>query len=138
MIDEMLARLWEHLGGRVGGPLTLRLILQPLVAGALAIRAGIGDARAGRPAYFWTILTTTPANRRKRIFDGWRSVARVFVLAAVMDIAYQIMVFRWVYPGEVLIVSFLLACLPYLLLRGPANRIARVGRTSKDGVVHLP
>jgi hypothetical protein len=31
---------------------------------------------------------------------------------------------RWVYPLESLIVAFVLACVPYLLLRGPVNRIA--------------
>jgi len=54
-------------------------------------------------------------------------VAKVFVLAVIIDVAYQVMVFRWVYPFEVLLVSFLLACVPYLLIRGPANRIAGAG-----------
>ena len=38
------------------------------------------------------------------------------------------MVFRWIYPFETLLVAFLLACVPYLLIRGPVNRIARAGR----------
>ena len=126
-MDEMLARFWEHLGGRIGGPLTFRLILQPVMAGALAIRAGLADARAGRPAYFWTILTD-PAQRRELLREGWKAVAQVFVLAVVIDVVYQLIVFRWIYLGEVLLVAFLLACVPYLLIRGPANRIASVGR----------
>ena len=56
-MDDVLARFWENLGGRVGGPLTFRLIIQPLVVSVLAIRAGIQDARAGRPAYGWAVLT---------------------------------------------------------------------------------
>ena len=126
-MDEILTRFWENLGGRVGGPLTFRLILQPVVAAVLAIRAGLADARAGRPAYFWTILTS-PDHRRNLLREGWKAVAKVFTIALVIDIVYQLIVFRWVYPFEVLIVAFLLACVPYLLIRGPVNRIASAGR----------
>jgi hypothetical protein len=126
-MDDVLARVWENLGGRVGGPLTFRLILQPVVATVLAIRAGLLDARMGKPPYFWTILTS-PADRGDLLREGWKAVAKVFVLAALIDVAYQVIVFRWVYPFEVLLVAFLLACVPYLLIRGPANRIARAGR----------
>ena len=126
-MDEILTRFWENLGGRVGGPLTFRLILQPVVAAVLAIRAGLADARAGRPAYFWTIVTN-PGDRRELLREGWKAVAKVFTIALVIDIVYQLIVFRWVYPFEVLIVAFLLACVPYLLIRGPVNRIASAGR----------
>ena len=126
-MDDLLTRLWEHLGGRIGGPLTFRLILQPLVAVGLAVRAGLLDARTGRPPYLWTIFTN-PAHRRDLLREGWKAVVRIFVVAVVIDVAYQLMVFRRVYPGETLIVAFLLACVPYLLIRGPANRIASAGR----------
>jgi hypothetical protein len=94
---EMLPRIWENLGGRVGGPLSFRLILQPIVAGALAIRAGVQDARTGRPAYAWAIFTDKN-HRHESIREGWKAVARVFGPAVIMDIAYQLLVFRWVYP----------------------------------------
>ena len=126
-MDELFARIWENLGGRVGGPLTFRLILQPLVASILAIRAGIKDARDGRPAYFWAILTDA-ANRSDLLRDGWKSVAKVFTLAAIIDVVYQLIVFKWVYPLEVLILAFLLACLPYLAIRGPVNRLVSMFR----------
>lgn len=123
-MEEVLARIWENLGGRVGGPLTLRIFLQPTVAALLALRAGVRDARSGRPPYLWAILTD-PADRRDLVGEGWKAVSTVFGLAAIIDIVYQVLVFRWVYPLEVLLVAFLLACVPYLLIRGPANRIAR-------------
>jgi len=132
-MEELFARIWENLGGRVGGPMTFRIILQPVVATVLAVRAGLLDARTGKPPYFWTILTS-PADRRELLREGWKAVAKVFTLAALIDAAYQVMVFRWVYPGEVLLVAFLLACVPYLLIRGPVNRIARSGRQR----VHQP
>ena len=126
-MDDVLTRIWENLGGRIGGPLSFRLILQPLVAMVLAVRAGLQDARSGRPPYFWTILANA-GDRRHLIREGWKAVAKVFVIAVVIDAAYQVMVFRWVYPFELLLVAFLLACVPYLLIRGPANRIAAMGR----------
>ena len=49
-MDEILARIGEDLAGRITGPLTFRLILQPLVAIGLAIHAGIAQRRE-RPVY---------------------------------------------------------------------------------------
>jgi hypothetical protein len=57
--------------------------------------------------------------------DGWKSVGKVFVLAMVLDIVFQIRVLGTVYPGEVIIVAFLLAIVPYLLLRGLVTRLMR-------------
>ena len=122
-MDDQFARFWEHIIGRVSGPLSFRLILQPLVATVFAIRAGLADARAGKPLYTKTVLTH-PTHHLDMLREGWKTVTKVFVLAALIDIAYQWMVFRWVYPGESLTVAILLACVPYLLIRGPANRIA--------------
>jgi len=122
-MEDVLARVWENLGGRIGGPMSFRLVLQPMVAIALAIKAGREDARAHRPAYFWTIITD-PDARHDLLREGWKAVAQVFFLAVAIDVVYQLMVFRWIYPAELLIIAFLLACAPYLLVRGPVNRIA--------------
>ena len=129
MDDGMIARVWNDLGGRIGGPLSLRLFVQPLFASILAIRAGMQDAGAGRPAYFWAILTR-PGSRRELLREGWSAVAKIFALAIAFDLVYQLTVFRRVYPTELLIVAFLLACVPYLLVRGPANRLASFFRRS--------
>jgi len=123
-MEEFITRVLTGLSDRVGGPMTFRIILQPLMAGLLALRAGIKDARERRPPYFWTILTDS-TQRMALVREGWRSVARVFVLAIVMDIIYQLIVRRWIYPGETLIVAVVLAVFPYLLLRGPINRLIR-------------
>lgn len=123
-MGDMLVRLAKNLTGRIGGPLTLRLILQPAVAATFAIRAGINDAREGRIPYGWAIFLD-PVNRRELIREGFKDVAKVFVIAIVIDLVYQIMELRWFYPEEALIVATFLALLPYLLIRGPTNRIAR-------------
>jgi hypothetical protein len=123
-MDEMFSRAWEQLFGRLDGPLFLRFVLQPLVAAALAVRAGLADARARRIPYFWSILSE-PHDRRQRIRDGWGDVGKVFGLAFLLDCAYQVMVFRWVYPAQAAIVAAMLAVLPYLLVRGPSARVTR-------------
>ena len=121
---DMLIRALMNITDRVGGPMTFRIILQPLMASLLAVRAGLKDAQTGRPPYFWTIVTD-PNQRAGLLHEGWKSVARVFVLAIIMDVIYQLIVVRWVYPLELILVAILLAVIPYLLIRGPVNRLAR-------------
>ena len=126
-MEDWLTRIWTDLLGRTTGPLTLRLILQPAMAIIFAFRDGRKDAREGLPPHFYGFFTD-PANRRERMREGLKSMGRVLVMAVVMDVIYQLIVFRWVYPVEVLLVAFILAILPYLLLRGPFNRLARLRR----------
>jgi hypothetical protein len=49
-----------------------------------------------------------------------------FLLAIVLDCVYQLMTVRFVYPLELLFTATLLALVPYALLRGPFNRLARL------------
>lgn len=123
-MEDFLARVLDGLAARVGGPMTFRLILQPTMAALLALRAGLKDARAGRPPYLWTVLTDA-TQRADLLREGWKAVARVFFLAVVMDVIYQWIVQRWVYPGETLIVALVLAVVPYILIRGPVNRLVQ-------------
>jgi len=127
----MFIRALMDVGDRVGGPMTFRIILQPLMAAILAFRAGLKDAQHGRPPYFWTILTD-PSQRADLMREGWRSVARVFVLAIVMDVIYQLIVLGWIYPFELILVAILLAVVPYLLIRGPVNRVVRRLRAKRE------
>jgi hypothetical protein len=129
-MEDLLIRVWDGLLSRVGGPMTFRLILQPAMAALLAFRAGLKDAREGRPPYFWTVLTDR-AQRVDLLREGWRAIGRVFFLAVIMDVIYQWIVQRWIYPGEMVLVALLLAVVPYLLIRGPLNRIARRWRCEK-------
>jgi hypothetical protein len=126
-MEEIFTRLWNDLIGRIGGPMSFRILLQPTMAMIFAIRDGLKDAREGRPAYFYSLFTD-PENRRSRLREGFKAVSRVFTFAIVMDFIYQVIVLRWFYPLQALIVAIVLALLPYILLRGPVNRIARFPR----------
>ena len=123
-MDDIWMRIVDNLSDRVTGPMKFRLVLQPVMASIFAIMSGLKDARAGNPPYFWALLTE-PAHRADMLKDGWKSVGKVYVLAIVLDVVYQIIVQRFVYPGEALIVAFILAIVPYLILRGLVTRIAR-------------
>ena len=123
-MDEMLTRIWTDLTGRLTGPLTLRLYLQPAMAMLFALRDGLKDARAGRPAYLWTVFSH-PEERRRLLAEGWKAIGKVFILAIILDVVYQLMVFRRIYPVEALDVAVILAVVPYALLRGAITRLAR-------------
>jgi hypothetical protein len=94
------------------------------VAVFFAIRDGLNDARRGSVPYFWAIFTE-PSRRMDLIRDGWKAVAKVFLFATVMDLIYQYLVLGWIYPLAALSIAFILAFVPYLLIRGPVNRITR-------------
>jgi hypothetical protein len=123
-MEEILGRLCANLIGRIGGPMRFRLILQPAVAIVFAIRGGLNDARAGRPPHGWVILVDS-TRRMKLLRESWGDVAKVFVAAVLVDLIYQVIELRWFYPEEALVVATSLALVPYLLIRGPANRVAR-------------
>jgi hypothetical protein len=123
-IQEILTRFWDQLIAQPNGPLAFRLILQPIMVTILAIIDGVKDARADRPLYTWTLLTDS-VHRGSYIREGLKRVSRVIVFALVMDAIYQFIVLRRFYPGEALVTAFVVAVLPYLLIRGPIARIVR-------------
>jgi hypothetical protein len=123
-ILEFLSRGWTDLLARPRGPYALRFVLQPLMAALLAVRDGIGDARTGRSPYFWTVLHDK-GRRRERFAEAVKATARIGALAILIDAAYQSRVLDTFRADEALAVALLLALVPYLLLRGPVDRIVR-------------
>jgi hypothetical protein len=122
---DYLARLWDEIAARPDGPMAFRFYLQPVMSMIYAIVSGLKDAREHKPPYFWDMFTD-PTHRAELIRDGWKSVRNVFILAIVMDVIYQMIVLKGLRPVEGLLVSVVLAILPYLLVRGPVNRLARL------------
>jgi hypothetical protein len=123
-MQDLLSRMSENLTDRISGPFKFRLILQPLMSVIFAIHDGLKDARENRPAYFWALFSKLES-RSKLLREGWRSVGKVFIVASIVDVGYQFIVLRWIYPGEAFLVAVSLAIIPYLVVRGPVNRVAR-------------
>ena len=123
-MDETTNRFLTELMSRPSGPLAFRFILQPVMAALYAIRDGTRDAKYGRPAYFWAVFTQ-PEQRRALMRSGWQSIGKVALVALIVDLIYQLIVLRAVRPVEAVVIVVMLAVLPYLLLRGPVNRVLR-------------
>ena len=123
-IQDIVSRQWNDLLARPSGPLSFRFVLQPVMASIVAIRAGLRDARLGREPYFKLILADAAA-RGQRIRRGLAATSRIAILGIVMDAIYQVVALKKFYPVEALIVVFVLAVVPYFLIRGPADRIGR-------------
>jgi hypothetical protein len=119
---EELSRIWQELVARDSGPMHVRLLIQPLVASFLALRSGLADARADRPAFFWAwARDSTQRDALSR--QLWKDIGKLFIAACVLDVVYQLIVMHTVHPVQTLIVATLLAVLPYLVVRGLANRV---------------
>lgn len=121
---DIFSDTWREIAARPSGPLAFRFYLQPLMAAILAVKDGLRDARTHRPPYLATLFTSR-GQRKALVRDAWASIGRVFLLAMVVDLAYQLGVIHYVRPLQGLFVSVLLALVPYVLLRGPVDRFAR-------------
>ena len=99
MVDDLLARTWEQLAGRVGGPFTFRFVLQPTVAVLLAVRAEWTHARA------------------------WKDLPRLCVVAVVLDTIYQLLMLDRLHPLQAVLVVGGLAVVPYAIARAVARAI---------------
>ena len=114
IVDGLLARL--------DGPMSLRFFLQPLMACFFAFRDGKKDAMERQTPFFWGLFTD-PEHRGDMLRSGWKSIGKVFIIAIVLDLAFQYIVFHEFRPVGALLAGVILALVPYVLLRGPANRI---------------
>ena len=95
MVGDFVAGTFHHLVARAAGPLKLRLVLQPLAATIIAVRA----SRESEPL---------------RVFAY---IGRLCAVALVVDLLYQVIVLRWFYPGQAVIVVTMLAVVPFLAVR---------------------
>jgi hypothetical protein len=131
---EVLARIWQNMLDRPGGPFVFRFVLQPIMATLAALRSGLHDARTGRAPFLWTVFTD-PAQRRGRLVEALVATSRIVLLGLAMDTVYQVVEFDSFHPVEALLIALLLGVLPYLLLRGLVTRIARrwVGNQPASG-----
>ena len=121
-IVEALTRNIEQLLGRASGPMHVRLVLQPVVATILAIRAGLRDARTGQPPFLWTWITVK-SERPRLTRSAWKDVGKVFLIACALDTIYQLFVLRDLFIFQALLVAAVLSLVPYNLVRGLVTRI---------------
>jgi hypothetical protein len=128
-MEEIIVRMFENLTDRVSGIMKFRLVLQPLTAIIYAIRAGLRDAK-GDKVPFLLGLFKFKSHRKDLLLEGWKDVGKVFIIAIIVDVIYQLIELKTVFPGEAIIVAIILAIIPYLIFRGPVNRIFRKKKDS--------
>ena len=126
---DNLKRAIEQLLGRASGPMHFRLLMQPVMASILAIRAGIRDARDGSPVFLWGFLTNR-AERGKLAKSAWKDIGKIFCLAIILDAVYQGIQLHAFFPLQTLLVAIGVAVVPYVVLRGPVTRLIRMFRTA--------
>jgi len=136
-MSDLLNRVWENLLERTEGPMNLRFFLQPAMSLFFAIKAAIRDSKNGTVPFRLGILFLK--EQRKNIAkEGWKDVGKLFIIGSVLDIIYQLVVIfglktqQEFYPLESLLVAFLLAIVPYLLFRGPVNRLISLFTRKKN------
>ena len=121
-MNDFLTSFAADLIGRIDGPMQFRIYIQPMMAVAFAIRDGRKDANDGRGAYGFALLADAK-HRTYLLRDGWKGISRIFVLAYSLDIIYQFVALHGWHPLQALTTAVLLAIVPYVLLRGPVNRV---------------
>jgi hypothetical protein len=114
-MEHFFNRVWDDLFGRIVGPLHLRVILQPVMASVLAIRAGLRKGREMKSSH--CALAFHSDGRSNLLWSGMKDIAGVLVFALVLDVIYQLFVLHTVYLGEAIFVAIMLAIIPYLLVR---------------------
>ncbi|PWT98240.1 MAG: hypothetical protein C5B52_12550 [Bacteroidetes bacterium] len=127
---EIITRFFSNLLERTEGPMHFRFLLQPLMSLIFATLAAIRDAKKGVSPYLMRIIQNKNAEDRKKILrEGWKDISKVFVLALILDVVYQLIVTHKYntearfYPLESIFVAIVLAIVPYILIRGPLNRL---------------
>ena len=141
-MSNLFSTISTNFVARLDGPMHFRFFMQPLVAILLAIRDGSRDAREGRRPWAWK-LVHVPEQRRYLLADGWKGIGRIFLIAIALDVIYQVCLdtgqvqprgqslgnqkieWRTLRPLGALMTAILLAVIPYVLLRGPVNRLLR-------------
>ena len=131
-ILDILSRMYHQILGRATGPLNFRLVVMPIVVSILAVRAHLKDVREGRPTVLWAFIKD-PAERQRLLRSGLKDFGKVFVMAVVLDTTYQLLVFRRVYPAEVLFIALACAIVPHFLVRGPIMRVPHLLSRKREG-----
>ena len=114
----------EELPRRFTGPGRFRFILQPVLAILLGVRGGLADAKAGNPPYLFGLLFAA-GRRRELLRSGAAAIRTLLAMGIILDIVFQLVLYREVHPGAALLVGPILICFPYALSRALTTRLAR-------------
>ena len=118
----------EELPRRFSGPGRFRFLLQPVLAILLGVRGGLADARAGNPPYVFGLLFAG-GRRRELLGSGAAAITTLLAMGIILDVVFQLILYRAVHPGAALVIGPILICTPYALSRALTTRLARGSET---------
>jgi hypothetical protein len=120
----------DDLPARFTGRGRLRFLLQPTVAIVLGARGGVADSRAGNPPYLLGLLVL--GERRADLArSGWAVIRNLLAVGIVLDLLFQILLYRSVHPGAALVVGPIFIAGPYALSRALSNRLVTWSKRSR-------
>ena len=114
----------EELPQRFTGPGRFRFILQPMIAIFLGIRGGLVDAKSGKPPYVFSLIFHA-GRRRELLRSGVAAISTLIAMGIIMDVLFQLVLYRAVHPGAALLVGPIFICFPYAISRALTTRLAR-------------
>jgi hypothetical protein len=79
----------------------------------------------------WAAVTS--GVHRQNLLRSGKDIRTPFFVALTLDAIYQTITHEAIYLVELLLTGTLLAVVPYLLVRGPVNRLARIFSRHKGG-----
>ena len=118
------AQFLQDLPQRLSGSGRLRFILQPLLAILLGVRGGLADAKTGNPYFLLGLLFAT-GQRRVLLRSAGEAIGIMLAIGIILDIVFQLILYRVVHTGGALLIALILICIPYALSRALTNRLAR-------------
>jgi hypothetical protein len=114
----------EELPRRFTGPGRFRFILQPMMAILLGIRGGLADAKTGNQPYLFSLLFH--ATRRGELLrSGAATLSTLLAMGIIMEVVFQLVLYRAVHPVVALLVAPLFICVPYAISRALTTRLAQ-------------
>jgi hypothetical protein len=114
----------EELPQRFTGPGRFRFILQPTIAIFLGIRGGLADAKTKNPPRLISLLFHA-GRRRELLRSSVAAISTLLAMGIIMDVVFQLVLYRAVHPGAALLVGPLFICFPYALSRALTTRLAQ-------------
>jgi hypothetical protein len=127
---SLLSSFVEGFIARIAGPMSLRFILQPLVGLLLGARDGMIDAKAGQPPFILDLITNRE-NCKAKLFSLFKSLSKTIILALVLDMIAQYLIFDQVRITSAIIISIMILIVPYSFARAATNRIIIKRKSSK-------
>jgi hypothetical protein len=83
----------------------------------------LADARAGAPPYLFGLLFDS-GRRKELLRSGAAAIRTLLAMGIILDLVFQLILFREVHPGAALVVGPILIGTPYVLSRALTTRLA--------------